>query len=147
MYEVHAGSSNWVAQDGLPEGKYIIGLKAIAKHNVDKFLGLFDGVDEIAIEDLSGLTMTANQPVNEGRANIPMKNQLVKIMVDYVDNKEKTGKVLAVKNIEVPKAMKGASLFTAEETESEDTSRISASDASKTNVANFEKAGKDKVTA
>lgn len=134
VYEVHAGSSNWVEQEGLPEGKFIVGLKAIAKEKTAAFVALFDETDEIAIEDLSGLTMTANMPVNNGRANTPMKNQLVKINVDYVKNRD--GKdVLAVTAIEVPKAMKGASLFSAEETE-EDSTRISTTNAD--HVKSFE---------
>ena len=141
VYEVHAGTSNWVEQDGLKEGKYIIGVKAIAAHNVDKFATLFADSDETEIENLNGLTMTANVPVNHGKCNIPMKNQLVKIMVDYVDNKDKTAKVLAIVQIEVPKASKGASIFTSEE-EAEDTGRISSTDA----VNAFE-ANKEKVTA
>lgn len=142
VYEVYAGNSNWVEQEGLPEGKYIIGVKAIAKHNVDKFLALFDGVDEIAIEDLTGLTMTANRVVNKGKASVPMKNQLVKILVDYVDNRDKTAKVLAIVDIDVPKAMKGSTLFSTEESDSsEETGRISATE-NEAAIATFENAGK-----
>lgn len=125
-YELHAGSSNWVEQEGLPEGKYIVGIKAVAKHNLEKFLGAFNAEGEAAIEDLSSLTMTANIPVNRGKANIPMKNQLVKVQVGYVKNREDQD-VLAITAIEVPKAMKGASLFEAEE--SDDKGRISATEA------------------
>lgn len=123
VYELYAGNNNWIEQEGLKEGKYIVNLKAIAKHNIDKFLALFTDSDEIAIEDLSGLTMTANIIVNNGKANIPMKNQLVKVMVDYVDGRN--GKVLVVTSIEVPKAMKGSSLFSDESVE-EDNTRIAA---------------------
>jgi hypothetical protein len=140
-YQLHAGSSNWVAQEGLPEGKYIVGIKAVAKHNVEKFLGAFDEKGEAAIEDISSLQMTANIPVNRGNANIPMKNQLVKVQVDYVDARD-GNKVLAIVAIEVPKAMKGNDLFITE-TEESTKGRISATEAAEA----FEKQAKDKVKA
>jgi hypothetical protein len=125
VYEVYAGSNNWIEQKGLDEGKFIVNLKAVPSHKVQDFLDLFKDSDEIAIEDLKGLTMTANIPVNNGRANVPMKNQLVKIMVDFRDNADKTAQVLCVTAIEVPKALKGSSIFSDGEVE-EESSRISA---------------------
>jgi len=147
VYTVIAGNNNWVPQEGLPQGKYIVNLKAIAKQNVGKFLGLFEESDEIAYEQLNGLTMTANIPVT-GRENVPMKNQQVKINVDYVSNRDKTDKVLAVVSIEVPKARKGDALFAAIEAAKEETGRIAAVDLNEeSEEVNVFSTEKDKVKA
>jgi hypothetical protein len=139
-YQLHAGSSNWVEQEGLPEGKYIVGIKAVAKHKQEEFFAAFNADGDAEIEAISACQMTANIPVNRGNANIPMKNQLVKVQVDYVEARD-VSKVLAIVAIEVPKAMKGASLFApAEEAEATSTNRISATDA----TSNFEAQVKEK---
>jgi hypothetical protein len=113
IYEVIAGNSNLQAAElngKLGKDKHIVNLRAIAAHNEEAVLALFEGRDEIEIEELNGLTMTHNIVVNTGRENVPMPGQKVKINVDFVKNKAGED-VLVVTSMFVPKVSTGKSFF------------------------------------
>lgn len=134
IYEVEAGFSGMTYDEKLGKSKHIVNLKAVAEHKLADFKALFDNEEgKCDLADLNGLTMTANVIINTGKETAPMKNQLVKIEVGYVDNREKTAKILAVTNIEYARPKKGEDIFASES--SDVNSRISASNVGETSLA------------
>jgi hypothetical protein len=78
---------------------------------------------ETDLGNLNGLTASANIIINEGQnPDVPMKNQDVKINVDWVTNKAGE-KLLAVTSILVPPTAK-ASAFSFDDEESSEESEL-----------------------
>jgi len=121
VFTVKAGSFNKILDENLGKEKYIVNLKAIiGKENADKVRGLFKDQESVDLGELNGLTASANIIINEGKnPDVPMKNQDVRINVEYITTKD--GKrMLAVTSILVPPAA-SASAFSFDDEESEST--------------------------
>jgi hypothetical protein len=118
VFTVKAGSFNKILDTNLGKEKYIVNLKAIiGKENADKVRELYKGSDETDLGNLNGLTASANIIINEGKnPDVPMKNQNVRINVEYIVTKEGK-KMLAVTSILVPPAA-SASAFSFDDEES-----------------------------
>jgi hypothetical protein len=113
-YTVKASNCTRIFDQKLEKFKYIVNLKAIAAHKVAEVREVFADLDSIEMNELNGLTMSANIIENEGQTvNIPMKNQAVKVIVDYVPNRE-GNLILAITNIQVPQPI-AATPFSFEE--------------------------------
>jgi hypothetical protein len=99
-----AGNSNRVYDEKLKKYKHIVNLRAVTDANVPKVLEKFAGKEEVDITDLNGLTMSHNIIENDGQTvNLPVKGEKVEAIIDWVDGRE--GKVLAVKNLGIAKAV------------------------------------------
>lgn len=83
--------------------RYIAGLKAIAVDKLPQLKAAFGDADEVPIEQLNGVFMSANIPANEYTI-LPAKGELIDTVVDYVMNAEKSGQVLRAISTKVRKA-------------------------------------------
>jgi hypothetical protein len=84
--------------------KYIVNLKAIAPDQLPLLKELFKdpNVKEVPIEKTNGLFLTGSIFMNDPEETpyLPMRNEWIHANIDYVDNKEKTAKLLRVTNIQ-----------------------------------------------
>ena len=124
-YIVKAGTSNRIFDENLKKHKWITNLKAVAAHKIDSVKEAFAGKEEVEIEDLNGLTMSANTIENEGQTiELPIKNSDVKVIVDYVTNK-KGERMLAVTGMSVTPAARPKT-FSFDDSEDESNQSLSA---------------------
>lgn len=122
VFTVKAGSFNKIHDENLGKDKYIVNLKAIiGKENADKVRELFKDQESVDLGELNGLTASANIIINEGKnPDVPMKNQDVRINVEYITTREDK-RMLAVTSILVPPAA-AASAFSFDDEASEEVS-------------------------
>lgn len=97
--------ANFVAGEEGKNGKYITTLRAIAPDQVENARKVFTNPDgsqkeEVPIEETNGLFMTLSTWEKSGyeKDKIPMKNEEIEILVELVDNADKTAKVLRAQN-------------------------------------------------
>lgn len=93
---------NLVTNEDGKAPRYIVGLKAIAADKLGQVREVFKGSEEVDIDQTNGLFMTANI-WKTGSEVLPVKNEIVDCIVDYVPSKEGE-MVLRVTNISVRKA-------------------------------------------
>jgi hypothetical protein len=94
---------------------YIVSLKAIAEDKLGQVKEVFQGKQEVDIEDTNGCFMTGNIWVNDGAQSpaLPMKGETVKASVDYVkakDAEDDEATVLRITAIQVQAAKKAEKL-------------------------------------
>lgn len=80
---------------------YVISLKAIAEDKlpllIEKFTDIVKNNQEALWEDTNGFFMTVNAWINDGeRPSLPMKGEKINCSINWVDNQDKTSKVLRV---------------------------------------------------
>jgi hypothetical protein len=107
-YLVKASNSNRIFDAGLGKYKYIINVKAVAAHNIEKVIALFDGKEELEVEALNGLTMNGSIILDDStsHANTPLNNELVKITVDFRPSKGGGEDILVITAIKVSEPVK-----------------------------------------
>lgn len=90
----NVSDANLIPATETANAHHIVTLRAVPADKFAQLKELFrDGKTEVDIEDTNGLFMTANRW--EGEA-LPMKGEAIECVVDYVDNKDKTEKVLKI---------------------------------------------------
>lgn len=94
---------NLVANEDGSAPRYIVGLKAIAEDKYAQVREVFKDSEEVEIDQTNGLFMTANI-WKTGNEVLPVKNEIVDCIVDYVPNKESGEMVLRIVSIKVRKA-------------------------------------------
>lgn len=104
---------NRVASTG-PGGsdKYIINLKALTPESFEKLIALFpQGVTEVPIEETNGLFLNVTAWINNGEIPaLPMRGEVINVAFDYVDDKEKTKKLLRATTYQLKPAEKAEAL-------------------------------------
>lgn len=98
--------ANFIAGEDGKSDKHILTVRAIAKDKLAQVAEVFKGKQEVEIEETNGLFMTASI----WRGPLPMKGEKVECVVDYVDNADKTDRVLRVTGIRVIAAQVAESL-------------------------------------
>ncbi len=85
--------------------KYIVTFKAIATDQKERLYSLFKERNEVPFEELDGLFLTASIWCDGGvDPQLPMKGEAMFASIDFVDNKEKTAKLLRITNTKVKPA-------------------------------------------
>lgn len=84
-YIVKASNCHKIFDEALGKYKYIVNLKAVAKHKIDEVIALFDGKEDVELSELNGLTMSTSIIMNEPTdvINVPMNNENVKVTADF----------------------------------------------------------------
>jgi hypothetical protein len=98
------------ATDPDQSDKYIVSLKVIFPDQLAKLKEIFGEATEVPIEMTNGCFGTASQWVKktpegvEIPTQLPMKGEKILANIDWVDNTEKTAKLLRVTNIQLKPA-------------------------------------------
>lgn len=92
--------ANFIPGEEGKSDKHIVTVRAIAKDKAAQVKEVFAGKTEVEIEETNGLFMTGsiwNGP-------LPMKGEKIECVVDYVDNADKTERVLRITGLRVATA-------------------------------------------
>lgn len=98
------------ASDPDQSDKYIVSLKVIFPDQLDKLKEIFGEATEVPIEMTNGCFGTASHWVKrtaegvEVPTQLPMKGEKILANIDWVDNTERTAKLLRVTNIQLKPA-------------------------------------------
>lgn len=84
---------------------YIVNLKAIAEDKLEQLSQLFNGRNEVPIEEAQGLFMTANIINREG-VRLPIKGEKVTCIVDWVNGKDFAETAQQVLRVSAPPLVK-----------------------------------------
>jgi hypothetical protein len=85
---------NLVKNSGGNGESYIVGFKAIADDKMAQVLEVFKGNQKVAIEMTQGLFLTGNMWKNTGLKRLPIKNEKVDVVIDWVPTRENKDEVV-----------------------------------------------------
>ncbi len=94
---------------------YIVNFKAMAPDQTKKIVELFGSNDSIPLKDTSGLFLTGTFLRSEtSEKNLPMRGQRLEALVDWVQDKDKSSKVLRVVATKLPEIKEAGYISVAE---------------------------------
>lgn len=102
----NVSEKNLFTDEETQRSRYIVSLKAIAPDKIPAIREVFNGKEEVAIEDTNGLFLTGSIWKNgDEQPALPMKGETVEVTVGYVASQD-AEEVLRVTNMRVLAAKK-----------------------------------------